>query len=200
MRRIWRKLDARQGHPDAYSTQGVKRVLASLDRTLRHVLSSFSVANRRPRASYDLAGLPGLDSPTRERYWLGRGVPARTDTQQLNHLTSRWLTFHRGSDAPRGAELLLRLDLPGRAYGGAARAVVVRRSGDRTTHFISLGPAGNGREVLPFRAASPPRRARARQRRLAVQMLGGLELVVPGRAARRRPNVLVPRVAPLTAG
>ena len=28
--------------------------------------------------------------------------------------------------------------------------MVVRRSGVRTTHFLSLGPTGNDREVLPF--------------------------------------------------
>ncbi len=151
MRRIWRRLDARNGRPDNYSTQGIRHVVGVEDRSLRQVYTGFAFANRRPRVSYTLPGLPsGLNSPTRERYRLGRSARSRSDTLRSKHLSSRWVVFHRRSDAPRTGELVLRLDLHRKSRGAAARAMVVRKSGKLDVEYIWLGPAGNGREVVHF--------------------------------------------------
>ncbi len=150
IRRIWRHLDAREGRPDAYSTQGIKRVLAAEDTSLRRVLAKFEVANRRPRDSYDLPGLPRLVSPTARRHAVGPANRVAGNTMSLDHLAGRWVAIRRGGQAGRNADLLLELDLPNRARGSEARIMVVRESGARETRRAWLGPRGNGRLTVPF--------------------------------------------------
>jgi hypothetical protein len=149
LRTIWRRLDAREGRPDAYSTQGVGQTLRARERSLRAVFAGFTVANRRPRDSYDLSGLPSLRSPTHRRYWLGRGA-VREDTLRPDHLSARWLAFRRTGTTPAGAELVLRLDLPKGSQGGTARAFAVLRSGEREAYRFGLGREGDSRKAIPF--------------------------------------------------
>lgn len=156
VRTIWGRLDARPGAPDEYSIAGIARVLASKGTTFRAFYAGFASVNLVPQKFYEEgASWAAYRSPVSRAWRLTRSARSVTGQQTtLAHLTSRHYEFRPGSTLTGRWFLVVTVDAPPAAMGGAARLLVVRRDNTVTTLPVPLDSQGNGRLRVGFGAGS----------------------------------------------
>ena len=145
---VWKRLDARPGAPDDYSTQALTRVLASRGTTLKKEFQLFSAANRHPRTVYD----EGAAYPVAPATPVGI-TPAKPRWEiagRFSHLSSGTAQLNPRNLGQRDWKLRLNFNLPPTARGAAAVVVVYKRSGGITTNVMRLNRTGAGTKTVAF--------------------------------------------------
>lgn len=150
------KVDGSLGAQDQYSWQAVGSVLGKKKTTASRQLLAYSVANRRPRATYDEgraqkypsarpAGSITL-SPKRSR----TGV-ARAETDHLSAATYR---ITPANLARKRTKLKVILDMAPKKHGSMAAITVVPKKGRARVYAVKLSRKGNGTKAVPFSSAT----------------------------------------------
>ena len=149
---LMKKVDASIGAQDFYSWQAIAAVLKAKKTTPARQFLAYSVANRRPRDTYDegraqgyptgpLSGSVAL-TPKRRRAGL-----ATVTTDHLTSATYRLTPRHL--KRPR-TKLKVSLDMAARKRGSMAAVTVVPKKGKVTVHRVRLDRRGNGAKAVPF--------------------------------------------------
>ena len=150
VREIWERLDGSKTGVDDYSIQGVKHVLSNRGKNFRKVFGKFGWSNRVSRSVYD----EGADNkypqaPLADKMTLSSSSPSRSKAPTLNHQTSRYYEFKRGSGVSSTAKLRFVLDLPSKKAGAFATALVFTNAGFRAKEF-AISNTANGTFSVAF--------------------------------------------------
>ncbi len=132
-----------------YSLAATKRVLASRGAPFRPLFAQFTQANRAPTAFYD-EGAFYPRTPASQRRTMGPAENSGWRSTTLRHLASVSYAFKPGAGIGRTAELRLVVNLPKRAYGPAAGALVRHENGMVDFVEIPLDADGAGVVMVPF--------------------------------------------------
>ncbi len=155
---IWRLAD---DSPDevsskasqTYSMRAIRRAVAREGDDFSKVFNQFVTTNLRPAKGYkEGAAYPRPFSP---RVALGpKGETTGWLGTQLDHLSSIYVSFVPGKDAPPARRLLLRVQGPPKGSAPAARVVVAFDGGRSKTVPIKLNRRGDGEVRVPFGRSS----------------------------------------------
>ena len=153
IRQIWTRAAAFSGAPDDYSLQAVDNVLWNQhDYSFRAAFADFTSFNNFAEAWYqegpqyvEVAGYPPA------RSWkLTRRRPRKKAAPVLNHLTSTNFDVRPGRGVSRSARLKLILDLPKRATGPEATAIVWKRDNSLAVKPIRISNSGDAVVKVAF--------------------------------------------------
>lgn len=140
VRQVWERLDASVGAPDAWSLQGVRRLVTARGGSWPAFYAGFARANHLPARHYAEGSAYRAASP-HDRVRL-RARP-RTRTVGLAHLSSRTIqaTWRRGTARRKVA--VVRVESSRRAQT-RVQVLVVRPDGRATSRTVRLGKKGRG--------------------------------------------------------
>ncbi|RHW26794.1 hypothetical protein D0Z08_11345 [Nocardioides immobilis] len=145
---VWKRLDGTPSAADDYSTQGMSRVLAARNTSLKRELQLFSAANRHPRTVYS-EGNAYSASPTGLTLGFNRAQRKGANYAPA-HLASGTVRLNPNGLSQRDWKLRLAFDAPKPTRGGAFVVVVYKRGGGITTSIAQLNPTGGGGKTVPF--------------------------------------------------
>jgi len=149
---VWKRLDGTPGAPDDYSTQGLSRVLAARNTTLKRELQLFSGANRHPRTVYS-EGNAYAASPTGLTLGFGRAQRKGANFAP-QHLSSGTVRLNPNGLSQRDWKMRLTFNAPNPARGGAFVVVVYKKGGGIATTIVRLNRTGGGAKTVPFSSRS----------------------------------------------
>ena len=152
--RVWRFADDSAAQVSAkelktYSTAAVSKALAREGRSMRSVYADFVRVNLHPGRYYEEGA--SYFSPYVPRWTLNRrGDDTGWAGLTLDHLSSFYVAFTPGANAPPGRRLSVRIDGPAKWAGPEARVVVRYKSGKLSTLKVRLNRRGNGEVRVNF--------------------------------------------------
>jgi hypothetical protein len=141
IREIWELADGAPGSPDQYSFEAAKSVLQAHGQDFRQTFARFGWTNRlrdyREGNLYPVA-------PSAAIYTFGLSRATGWQTLKLRHLSTRFIRFRPGPNAPQKALLRLRFDLPSLSFGAAATIIRKKKDGTRIVSSVNLDSSGAG--------------------------------------------------------
>ena len=153
VRRIWEKVDAKTaGGSSLYSLEGITAMLAEHGSDFASSFADFAAKNAKPSAFYEegAAYESEVAPPRSVRRTLANSAPTTTGTfSNVDHLSSRYVSFRPGSDVAAGDQITIAVNLDDTT--GTQRATVVNLVGDSATYTpIPLDGNGRGNVTVQF--------------------------------------------------
>jgi hypothetical protein len=148
VRQVWARLDANEGKPDMYSTQGLRSALQSRG-GFATVFAAYAGANTTPARFYaegshwPSAILSGGDV-------LGTSDHRATFRARVDHMASRNYVLKPDSSLGGAWKLRIKVDGPRRRSAPAAYLIVRRKSGKVERHAVPLTRKGVGKARVGF--------------------------------------------------
>ena len=149
---MMKKVDGSLGAKDQYSWQAINSVLRAKKTTAARQFLDYSVANRRPRLTYDEGRAQKyptgpLQASTKLSPKKRRASFAATPT---DHLTSATYRITPRALVRKSTRLRLALDMTGTKTGSMAAVTVVPKKGKTKVTTIKLNKKGNATKAVRF--------------------------------------------------
>ena len=149
---MMKKVDGSLGAKDLYSWQAVDAVLKAKKTTASKEVLDYSVANRRPRETYDegkankypTGPLAGKVTLTKKK------SRTKTATVKTDHLTSATYRITPKKLNNKKTKLKVVLDMAPKKNGSMAAVTVVPKKGKAKVYGVKLNKSGNGTKAVPF--------------------------------------------------
>ncbi|WP_185995801.1 MXAN_6640 family putative metalloprotease [Nocardioides campestrisoli] len=146
IRQIWTRLDS--AGRDEYSVQGIRRYLASRNRSWGKFYARFVESNLSPRRYYD-EGRAYRKAPLGRKLRIQPGRPTRKVSVRVPHLAAHTVQLRAGRALHPRARLHLRVEAAkGRAADPVARVLVHKTDGGLRRFDVRLDRSGRGSRTV----------------------------------------------------
>jgi len=150
----WNKADGSPVGPDNFSIQAVAKVLSTKGGFHKN-FANFGWANRIARLIYE-EGQPNSypRAPlSASAMTLSHSNPTKSKTMTMDHQTSAYLEFKRGSGLSSTAKVKVSVNLPATSTGAAASVLVYKKNGTISPLTLGITSSGDGVFKIPFGSA-----------------------------------------------
>jgi hypothetical protein len=151
IREIWERADGATGGLDEYSFQAAKNILAAHSEDFRQTFARFGWTNRL--RDYSEGPLYPV-APSSATYTFGLTRTSGWQAPKMRHLSTRFVRFRTGPNAPQTATLHLSFDLPSLSFGSAATVILYLKNGTTTVSAVNLDTTGAGGRNITFGRAT----------------------------------------------
>ena len=152
VRQIWNRLDATSGAPDKYSTKGVDSYLRVRRTTLPKFLARFGAGNTYPKKAYpEGSAYPKIKPRKTWKLKKNRRTSKTVKLVGLAQQATASVAFKPTKTLKGKWKLLIKVDGPTTARGGAAHAMVIKKGGGVINKVIKIKKKGRGHIKVPFK-------------------------------------------------